>query len=368
VLLIALLFLLTLAVLPLPVSAWNIPGHMLSGIIAYQVLGQENPPTIERVKSVQENLQEPKYQGNPAGGTTIMPVEGYGSCSTSPPQNLPSVDFSYAGYRQNNAPVPYGQKPATVSYGEGRHTITSIINLQSGNVLRGAGRDKTILYFPKGLRNLGPRCNKSACYEWDDTGLILAQGLEIGIEDLTIEFPVHLYEHYQGLTNQGFNAISLRSCINCWVKNVTVRNSDIGIFVAKSSDSTIDGAYVYSNAQGAHMHIGISAFSKRIAVTNFKVFGASAHGLTGNWGPDLVVFTNGTRDNTRIEPDHNCNGVGGLRSCAKNFLYSNISGTGSIQGNTGRDGKPLPYPPILWNVNGVDRCPLDVYTEQLKKR
>jgi hypothetical protein len=37
-------FLLTLAVLPLPASAWNIPAHMLSGAIVYQVFQQENPP------------------------------------------------------------------------------------------------------------------------------------------------------------------------------------------------------------------------------------------------------------------------------------------------------------------------------------
>ena len=40
--------------MPLPASAWNIPGHMLSGIIAYQVLQQENPPTIDKVKVVWE--------------------------------------------------------------------------------------------------------------------------------------------------------------------------------------------------------------------------------------------------------------------------------------------------------------------------
>ena len=52
--LIASLVLLTLAVLPLPASAWNIPGHMLSGAIAYQVLQQENPQSIEKVKAVLE--------------------------------------------------------------------------------------------------------------------------------------------------------------------------------------------------------------------------------------------------------------------------------------------------------------------------
>jgi hypothetical protein len=52
--LISSLVLLTLAVLPLSASAWNIPGHMLSGAIAYQVLQQENQPTIEKVKAALE--------------------------------------------------------------------------------------------------------------------------------------------------------------------------------------------------------------------------------------------------------------------------------------------------------------------------
>jgi hypothetical protein len=40
--------------LPLPASAWNIPGHMLSAVITYQVLQQESPQTIEKVKAVLE--------------------------------------------------------------------------------------------------------------------------------------------------------------------------------------------------------------------------------------------------------------------------------------------------------------------------
>jgi hypothetical protein len=51
--LIASLVLLTLA-LPVSALAWNIPAHVLSGIIAYQVLNQENPRTIEKVKAVLE--------------------------------------------------------------------------------------------------------------------------------------------------------------------------------------------------------------------------------------------------------------------------------------------------------------------------
>jgi S1/P1 Nuclease len=44
----------TLAVLPLPALAWNIPGHMLSAAITYQALQQASPPIIEKVKAVLE--------------------------------------------------------------------------------------------------------------------------------------------------------------------------------------------------------------------------------------------------------------------------------------------------------------------------
>jgi len=53
-LLVASLVILTLAALPLPASAWNIPGHMLSTAIAYQVLSQENQHTIDKIKAVLE--------------------------------------------------------------------------------------------------------------------------------------------------------------------------------------------------------------------------------------------------------------------------------------------------------------------------
>ena len=42
-------------------SAWNIPNHMLSGAIAYPVLSQENPETVEKVKAV---LQKHPWYAN----------------------------------------------------------------------------------------------------------------------------------------------------------------------------------------------------------------------------------------------------------------------------------------------------------------
>jgi len=40
---------------PFDALAWNIPGHMLSGAIAYQILQQQNPGTIPIIRSVLEN-------------------------------------------------------------------------------------------------------------------------------------------------------------------------------------------------------------------------------------------------------------------------------------------------------------------------
>jgi S1/P1 Nuclease len=76
--LIATLVLLTLAVLPLPASAWNIPGHMLSAAIAYQVLQRESPQAIDKVKAVLEkhpwyvNQWQARLQDTPAGERDLL--------------------------------------------------------------------------------------------------------------------------------------------------------------------------------------------------------------------------------------------------------------------------------------------------------
>ena len=43
-----------LTVFPRSSYAWNIPGHMLSGAIAYQIIQRENPSTIPTVRSALE--------------------------------------------------------------------------------------------------------------------------------------------------------------------------------------------------------------------------------------------------------------------------------------------------------------------------
>jgi len=74
--LLASLVFLTLAAYPSPASAWNIPGHMLSAAIAYQVLQQENPQTIEKVKSVLE--KHPWYSNQWQARLQDVPIADHG--------------------------------------------------------------------------------------------------------------------------------------------------------------------------------------------------------------------------------------------------------------------------------------------------
>jgi hypothetical protein len=68
----------TVTALPIRAFAWNIPGHMLSGIIAHQNLQQENPATIEKVKAVLEkhplyaNQWQTRLQGVPGTDHSLV--------------------------------------------------------------------------------------------------------------------------------------------------------------------------------------------------------------------------------------------------------------------------------------------------------
>lgn len=49
-----------LDLMPFKAQTWNIPGHMLSGAMAYQILQRENPSTISTVRSTLE--KNPWYE------------------------------------------------------------------------------------------------------------------------------------------------------------------------------------------------------------------------------------------------------------------------------------------------------------------
>ena len=279
---------------------------------------------------------------------------------------LPAFDYSKVGYKNGELPLPYHNQPATVLIGEGRFVVDSLILLSDGDVLRGAGREKTVLFFPQGLKGLGAACGHQGvdCFDWSN-GVIRAEGKEIGIEDLTIEFPKHNWCHYCGKKNSGYNGISLFKCEDCWVKNVAVKNCDSGIFIeGGSSNVTVEDISIYVNQDiQSHLHIAISGRSTNNLVRGFEVYGSTFHGLTANWGSSNSVFSDGWGESLRIEPDHNCNGVGGPGSCCPNILFTNIRGKVASMQTHDRAKNPLQA--IIWNVGEFTKCPEDVFHAQL---
>jgi S1/P1 nuclease len=110
------LVLLALAVLPLPASAWNIPGHMISGAIAYQALLQQNPKTIDKVKAVLQ--QHPWYANQWQARLQDVPVADHSPVlfiqaarwaddirTRDKPQNRPSWHYINLPFKPENQPA-----------------------------------------------------------------------------------------------------------------------------------------------------------------------------------------------------------------------------------------------------------------------
>src|SRR5690606_23104827 len=93
---------------------------------------------------------------------------------------------------------------------------------------------------------------------------------EVGIEDLTFEFPNVPYRgHFQ---EDGFNPIAISGAADCWVRNVRILNADSGPFLNGSSFVTLDGLVFESVREGTKNgetgHHGVTVGDDNL-VTNF---------------------------------------------------------------------------------------------------
>jgi hypothetical protein len=282
--------------------------------------------------------------GNQAEEVTRTVVVAPIQPADTSPEPLLCGDFTNPGYK-NGQSLPDESGTKGVTFGPGRHVITEQILLSSGEVLSGAGSDQTTLYFPDGLIEMGHICRSlKDCWSWEN-GMIVASGTEIGVQNLTIEFPAHSFSHYkQELGAQpGYNGIVFESCENCWAKDVHVINSDVGFIARWSNNVTIEDTSVTANNNGSHLHYSISTYSNDILVNIFSTYGDSHHGITAQWGVEQGVFSNGTLIGpTRIEPEHN--------GPVSTTLYSDTHGdVDSIQ-MFNRNGDPVSASFV--NVNG----------------
>jgi hypothetical protein len=271
-------------------------------------------------------------QADEATRTVVVdPIEPTGATQ----EPLLCGDFRSPGYK-NGQDIPDLSGTNGLTFGPGRHVVNKQIILSSGDVLSGAGSDKTTLYFPDGLIGMGHICpDLRDCWSWEN-GVIVASGTDIGIQNLTIEFPAHTFTHYnQELGAQpGYNAIAFETCENCWAKDVHVVNSDVGFIARWSNNVTIEDTSVTANNDGSHIHYAISTYSNDILVNAFSTYNDSHHGLTAQWGVERGVFSNGTLIGpTDIEPEHN--------GPVSTTLFSNIHGDVRRVQKFNRDDEPV---------------------------
>lgn len=124
---------------------------------------------------------------------------------------------------------------------------------------------------------------------------------EVGIENLTFEFPVKPYQGH--FTELGMNAIAFSNVAHSWVKNIRILHSDSGIFF-RSQFCTIDGVLLQSKRPGDRRddtgHHGIEIGGNDNLCTNFDFQTTFIHDLTvsncaGN------VFSNGRGINLSMD-------------------------------------------------------------------
>ncbi len=247
-------------------------------------------------------------------------------------------NFTNAGYRSGTKPIPnYPVKVNVLSYGAtpndttgdqqafrlaiiacgdsgtiyipaGEYYIKDSIQIRKKRiVLRGAGQGKTILRFPKGLRELYPidTAVTANYFSWS-FALITFQGSnpnhnnsglaieDAGIENLTIAFPDNAWVGHD-FYERGYNAIGFdRFANNCWVRNVNIIGCDMGVWVSRlcnnitiqniefSADSirnkSIPVGLNYDS--GRIGHHGINIYGKYNLIQDFNFKGKFAHDLS----------------------------------------------------------------------------------------
>ena len=270
-------------------------------------------------------------------------------------------DWTTVGYQQG-APPP--NRPATISFPAGITTLTIPLKLLSGAVVKGQGRDQTILRCPSLLDVLGRGSwfagGKTDAPGWSTGGgWLTASGVsEIGIEDLTIEFPAHTAEpHFYEV---GYNAVFFSAVTHAWLRNVRFVNTDGGVLAYKSSQITLE------NVEITHPH---TTPNSEHHVGHYGVmFGRDCH----HWLVDGLRVTHLIRHDTDVANGANHNVV--MRSAFKDYacshhggnphhnLFTDINaGAGTRFWFSGGGFSAMPHNgagEVFWNVRKADGTPL----------
>ena len=123
---------------------------------------------------------------------------------------------------------------------------------------------------------------------------------ESGIERLTLRMVPH--DAGKHLTDKGWNGVYLNRALHCWVRDVTIENSDNAAIHAAAKNTTVTGLHVTG---GKHHHAtALRVSSHDNLITNFRIESTPKHGInteylsTGNvWSKGVMLH--GTFDSHR---------------------------------------------------------------------
>ena len=117
---------------------------------------------------------------------------------------------------------------------------------------------------------------------------------EVGIEDLSFEFPgVPKKAH---LKEEGFNAITLQSAVNCWVRNVSFTDADIGVIVGNSKFCTVENTHfvaVKRTGETGHHALWATGGTQDCLFSDFDFQTTYVHDLTVEGRANGNVFHDG---------------------------------------------------------------------------
>ena len=189
-----------------------------------------------------------------------------------------------------------------VYFPDGAYLISDWIKVNKSQiVLRGQSREKTILYFPKGLNEIRPMPTKNNSglstseYSWGYGFFLFESESYMGIENFTFKFPDKPYPgHFK---ENGYNGIQFqKGAKNCWAVNLKFYNCDSGIYANSSSYITIQDTVfdAYKGRGNMTGHHGITAKrSHHILVNEFDFKVKMYHELSLEFGSNMCVWSNG---------------------------------------------------------------------------
>ena len=228
---------------------------------------------------------------------------------------------------------------------------------------------------------------------------------ESGIENLRFEFPDRTYPGHQ--LESGFNAFSLEGALNCWARNIVIRNCDNGPSIEELSKhcSVLDLVQLPHATLAVDGHIsGHHGFSFNInshdnLLSGFDFKAVFIHGVSVGYNASGNVSRNGKGADLNL--DHHSRspfenlysnldlGLGGspflpfsvgggdaLRSGARGTVWNVRSAKGPVE--------PPPFAYVQYNVLGTTKdlmtqdrewleiltglTPADLYQSQLERR